>query len=156
VTGAVVHSILERTPEAVSRRLAEAPRASALLEIRADALRAGDIAGLVRRAGRPVVVAVRSAADGGSFDGSTEEKRTMLGAALTAGSAFVDVEWNGPLRDLADGPESARTILSHHGGTCDASGLTAAFDAMAATKAALIALSGLSGMSGMGGMRRTR
>ncbi len=136
MTGCVVHAILERTPEAVARRVVEAPGAAALLEIRADALRAGDVAGLVRRAGRAVVVAVRSPADCCSFDGSVEEKSTILGAALRAGCAFVDVEWDGPLRDLADGPESSRTILSHHGVTCDAPALTAVFEAMAATRAA--------------------
>ena len=131
----VVHSILEETPEAVARRLAESPPACALVEIRADGLRAGDVAGLVARAGRPVVVTVRSPEGGGSFDGSTEEKRAILYAALDAGSAFVDVEWDGPLRALAFGPQAPRTILSHHGAPCDASSLTALFDAMAGTKA---------------------
>jgi 3-dehydroquinate dehydratase/shikimate dehydrogenase len=140
VTRGVVHSILEATPEAVQRRLAAAPRASALVEIRADHLRAGDTAGLVRSADRPVVVAVRSKDDGGAFDGSTEEKLTILRAALDAGSAFVDVEWNGPLRSLADGKLGARTILSHHGAPCDASSLAVLFDAMAGTRAARLKL----------------
>jgi len=131
----VVHSILEDTPEGVSRRLATSPRASALVEIRADALRAGDVSGLVQRAGRPLVVAVRSLEDGGSFDGSTEEKKTILGAALGAGSAFVDVEWDGPLRAQAFGPWASRTILSHHGAACDASTLNPLFDEMSQTKA---------------------
>lgn len=135
MTGGVVHSIVEETPEAVARRLDESPAAAALVEIRADALRAADVAGLVRRAGRPVVITVRSPAHGGSFDGSTEEKAAILGAALDAGSAFVDVEWDGPLRALADGKQAARTILSHHGAPCDLGTLAALFDAMAGTKA---------------------
>ncbi len=140
MTRGVVHSILEEAPEAVARRLAEAPRAAALVELRADNLRAADVAGLVRLAGRAVVVTVRSTADGGSFDGSTEEKSTILRAALDAGSAFVDVEWNGPLRNLADGKHAARTILSHHGASCDSASLTLLFDAMAGTKAGLLKL----------------
>ena len=135
MTRGVVHSILEETPEAMERRLAESPQACALVEIRADSLRAGDVAGLVRLSGRPVVVTVRSPADGGTFDGSTEEKRRILQAALDAGSAFVDVEWNGPLRHFADGPQAARTILSDHGSPCDVSRLAVLFDAMAGTKA---------------------
>ena len=131
----VVHSIKEPTPEAVARRLAESPRACALVEIRADDLRAGDISGLVARAGRPVVVTLRSPEDGGSFDGSTEEKRVILDAALDAGCAYVDVEWDGPLRALAFGPHAPRTILSHHGAPCDVSSLALLFDAMAETKA---------------------
>jgi 3-dehydroquinate dehydratase/shikimate dehydrogenase len=131
----VVHSILEETPERVARRLDASPQACALVEIRADALRAGDVAGLVRRAGRPVVVAVREAAAGGSFDGSAAEKAAILGAALDAGAAFVDIEWDGPLRASAFGSWGSRTILSHHGAACDPSTLTALYDAMSETKA---------------------
>ncbi len=130
MTRGVVDSILESTPEAVARRLEQSPRACALLEIRADELRAGDVSGLVARAGRPVVVTVRAPADGGSFDGSAEEKRGILISALDAGCAFVDVEWNGPLRSWAFGPQGPRTILSHHGAACDASTLNALFDEM--------------------------
>ena len=138
MTRGVVHSILEVTPEAAERRLAESPPACVGVEIRADSLRAADVAGLVRRSGMPVVVTVRSPVDGGSFDGSTEEKHGILQAALDAGSAFVDVEWNGPLRHFASGPRAARTILSHHGSPCDVSSLAALFEAMAWTKAALL------------------
>ena len=136
----VVHSILEETPETVQRRLVESPRACALIEIRADSLRAADVAGLVRWVGRPVVVTVRSTEDGGAFDGSTEEKTTILRAALDAGAAYVDVEWNGPLRKLADGPFGARTILSHHGAPCDPSSLAVLFEAMAGSRAGLLKL----------------
>jgi 3-dehydroquinate dehydratase/shikimate dehydrogenase len=136
----VVHSILEESPEGVERRIVESPRACALIEIRADSLRAGDVAGLVRRAGRPAVVTVRSTEDGGAFDGSTEEKTTILRAALDSGAAFIDVEWNGPLRSLAEGPLAERTILSHHGATCDPLGLGVVFDAMAGSRAALLKL----------------
>jgi len=134
----VVHSILEETPERVARRLDATPHRCALVEIRADGLRAGDVAGLVRRAGRPVAVAVRSEDDGGSFDGSVEEKAAILAAALDAGAAFVDVEWDGPLRAFALGPRASRTILSHHGASCNASTLAALYDAMSGTKASLL------------------
>jgi 3-dehydroquinate dehydratase/shikimate dehydrogenase len=119
----------------VARCLDEAPPACALIELRADHLRAADVAGLARIAGRPVVVTVRGKQDGGAFDGSTEEKKAILIAALRAGAAFVDVEWDGPLRDWADGPQAARTILSHHGAACDGPALKSLFAAMAGTKA---------------------
>ena len=131
----VVHSIRDATPEGVLRLLDEAPPACGLVEIRADDLRAGDVSGLVRRAGRPVVVTVRAVSDGGSFDGSAEEKRSILEAALRAGCAFVDVEWEGPLRDLAIGPLAPRTVLSHHGAPCDPAALLPLWSAMAATRA---------------------
>jgi 3-dehydroquinate dehydratase/shikimate dehydrogenase len=135
VSREVVHSVLEETPEAAARTLAAAPAASALIELRADHLRAGDVAGLVRRAGRAVIATVRTVEDGGRFDGSTEEKRAILHAALDAGAAFADIEWDGPLRDTAFGPHAARTILSHHGAPCDEPMLAALFGAMAGTKA---------------------
>ncbi len=134
--GVVVDSILESTPEAVARRLAASPRAAALVEIRADRLRALDVAGLIRRSERPVVATVRGPADGGSFDGSVEEKRAILEAALGAGAAFVDVEWEGPLRDLASGVHAPRTIVSHHGAPCASACLDGIYEGMAGTKAA--------------------
>jgi 3-dehydroquinate dehydratase/shikimate dehydrogenase len=136
VTGDIVHSILERTPEAALRAIEEAPAGAGLVEIRADALRTADVAGLVRRAGRPAVVTVRARADGGEFDGSTEEKRGILREALAAGAALVDVEWEGPLRELAFSRDASRTILSHHGGACATSALGRLYEAMAETKAA--------------------
>ncbi len=136
MSGTVVSSILEPTPERVVRRLEAVPARCELVEIRADALRAGDLSGIVRRAGPRAVVTVRTGSDGGSFDGSTEEKRTLLSAALSAGCGFVDVEWDGPLRDLAFGPESSRTILSHHGADCATAALLRLLREMAATKAA--------------------
>lgn len=136
MTGAVVHSLLEATPEAAARELASAPAACAFVELRADRLRAPDVGGLVRRAGRPVIVTVRSADDGGWFDGSAEEKRAILAGALEAGASFVDVEWNGPLRGDAGGAWASRVILSHHGAACDARTLVPLYDAMAASRAA--------------------
>src|SRR5258707_15594145 len=97
-------------------RLAETPAECAFAARGADRLGAGDVAGIVRRAGRPVIASVRTTEGGGAFDGSTEEKRAILTAALSAGAAFVDVEWDGPLRNLAFPSSADRVILSHHGG----------------------------------------
>ena len=72
---AIVTSILEATAPAVERRFAEVPPGSAFVEIRADRLRAPDVAALVARAPRPAIVAARVPADGGSFDGSAGERR---------------------------------------------------------------------------------
>jgi 3-dehydroquinate dehydratase/shikimate dehydrogenase len=132
----VVHSVFEKTPEAAARRLDEMPPECAAAELRADALRAADVAGIVRRAGRPVIATVRATEGGGAFDGSAEEKRAILTAALSSGAAFVDVEWDGPLRNLAFASQAGRVILSHHGARCDAASLFALLDEMAEAKAA--------------------
>ena len=135
MTAGIVHSVLEETAEAVERRLACIPQGAAYVEIRADRLRAGEVAGLVRRSPLPVIVAARTGPDGGAFDGSTEERRAILHAALGAGAALADVEWNGPLRDLALGADAPRVLLSHHGARCETSALYPLLAAMAETKA---------------------
>jgi 3-dehydroquinate dehydratase/shikimate dehydrogenase len=137
---AVVCSVLERDAGDASSRVSSAPSGCALVELRADRLRAGEVEGLVRRACRPVVVTVRATRDGGWFDGSEEERRRILTAALAAGAAFVDVEWSGPLADLASGPDARRVILSHHGAPCEGRRLLKIFEAMAATPAARLKL----------------
>lgn len=133
---AVVLSILETDPGAVRRRLEAAPRGCGIVEIRADRLRATEIGGLVGAAPVPAIVTVRRPEDGGTFDGSEEERRAILEAGLAAGAAWIDVEWNGPLASLADGPMADRVILSHHGGRCDPFRLRRLVAAMAGTRAA--------------------
>jgi 3-dehydroquinate dehydratase/shikimate dehydrogenase len=124
----VVHSVYEDTAEAAEGRLRGAPPACGMVEIRADRLRAQDVAGLVARAGRPVLVTVRRRSAG--------EQGAILDAALAAGAAFVDVEWEGPLRSRADGPDASRVVLSHHGSPCDEAALCSLLDAMAGSRAA--------------------
>lgn len=130
----LVVSVFEPTAEEAERVLRTVPSEAAGVEIRADRLRADEVAGLVRRAALPAIVTVRAAGDGGAFDGAVEERRAILLAGLTAGAAFVDVAWNGPLAALASGPEARRVVLSHHGARAD-HGLRALFDAMTAVPA---------------------
>ena len=70
-------------PEAALDRIRSLPRACALVEIRADRLRPGDVREVVREARRPVLVTARRACDGGLFTGSESERRTLLDSALT-------------------------------------------------------------------------
>jgi 3-dehydroquinate dehydratase/shikimate dehydrogenase len=130
--GTIVTSILEDGPEATERRFSDVPAASALIEIRADRLRAEETAGLVRRAPRPTIVAVRQRRDAGRFEGSDEERREILRSALAAGAAFVDVEWDGALAGLAAEAGPERVVISHHGGPCTAAALARVYDALTA------------------------
>jgi len=132
VSGSIVVSLLEASAPQVAARLRALPGGTARVEIRADALGAGDVEALVRAAPLPAIVTVREPKDGGSFAGTPERKRAILSAALRAGAFAVDVEWDGPLRDLAFGPEASRVIVSHHGAPCTAAALDALFDRMAA------------------------
>ena len=132
MSGSIVVSLLEASAPQVAARLRALPGGTARVEIRADALGAGDVEALVRAAPLPAIVTVREPKDGGSFAGTPERKRAILSAALRAGAFAVDVEWDGPLRDLAFGPEASRVIVSHHGAPCTAAALDALFDRMAA------------------------
>jgi len=114
----VVCSVLERDVAATWDRLERAPRGCALVEIRADHLRPEEIAAVVGRTERPLVVTVRRREDGGAFDGSEEERRKGLLAALAAGAAWIDVEADRSLADLARGEHASRVIVSRHGVAC--------------------------------------
>jgi 3-dehydroquinate dehydratase/shikimate dehydrogenase len=113
----VIGSVLPENAEHALAALARAPAACALVELRADRLRPADIAGVVRRSGRPLVVTVRRVDDGGRFEGSEEERSGALEAALAAGAAFVDLEWNRPVVMHLERARG-RTILSDHGTPC--------------------------------------
>jgi shikimate dehydrogenase len=132
----VVPSILETDIGAAVRALDAIPPGCALVELRADRLRAGEIGPFVDRSPLPVIVTVKERGSGGHFDGSTEERRAILEAGLGAGAAFVDVEWRGSLFDLALGPSAGRVVLSDHGSPCDPAALRATYRAMASTPAA--------------------
>jgi len=127
----VICSVLEADADASSTRIEEAPGGCALVELRADCLRAAEVEGLVRRAGRALIVTARARRDGGRFDGSEEERRELLARALLAGARYVDVEWGGPAAHLARGNDAARVVLSQHGAPCASAALLPLLDDMA-------------------------
>jgi len=115
----VVCSVLPERSEDAAGMIERAPAGCGLVELRADRLRADEITRLVRGTPRPLIVTQRRRDDGGSFEGSEEERESALGAALDAGAAFVDLEWDRPVAALAARPRArGRTILSHHGVPC--------------------------------------
>lgn len=84
------------------------PRVDAV-ELRLDLHPGVDVAGFVARAGRPVVVAVRRARDGGRFAGTEEERGRLLARAAPA--AYVDIEVDA---DPALAPAGPRRVVSCH------------------------------------------
>jgi 3-dehydroquinate dehydratase/shikimate dehydrogenase len=136
----VVCSVLERCAAETERRLARVPSACGLVEIRADHLPISDVEGLVRGCGRPVIVTVRGAEDGGEFSGSPDERRRIMAAALDGGARFIDVELDGPLAELADGDDAERVILSHHGAECSGAALAETYRRLASHGAAVLKL----------------
>ena len=134
----IVCTILERDLASARLRLERAHPGAGIIEIRADHLTAPEVAVLLEMDPRPAIVTVRRQADGGGFEGTEGERRTILQAALAAGAHFIDVEWEGSLMDLVSGEEASRVILSHHGGPCTFPELRERAERMAAFPAALL------------------
>ena len=91
-----------------------------MVEIRLDGVEALDLAAALSGRRRPVVATCRPAWEGGRFDGSEEERASILEQALADGAEFVDVEWRAlkgaqgqRFRRIVQ-RDPARIILSSH------------------------------------------
>ncbi len=133
--GIVVASIRAREKARWQEALAAVPAGVGLVELRADDLDEEQIRACVRDAGRDLIVTVRRREDGGGYDGPEAVRRRRLEAALEAGAAWIDVELDRGLKELASGPGASRTILSHHGGDCEPAQLRRIVEEMAETTA---------------------
>jgi 3-dehydroquinate dehydratase type I len=104
VTGDTVAALIAARDAAV---------AGDLVEVRLDGVRNVDVAAVLAGRKKPVIVTCRAAFEGGRFDGSEDERRTILGRALDLGAEFVDVEWQAGFTDLV-ARDPARVVLSWH------------------------------------------
>jgi 3-dehydroquinate dehydratase/shikimate dehydrogenase len=132
-TPVVIGSVLEDSAEATVRRIDALHPGCGLVEVRADRLTTTGIAEILGRVDRPVLVTIRRRDGGGQFDGSEEERSTLLEGALAAGARLVDVEWGTAPADLADENRADRVVLSHHGGPCTQDRLTELYHSMASS-----------------------
>jgi 3-dehydroquinate dehydratase / shikimate dehydrogenase len=96
------------------RRRRDAVRDADLVELRLDGVADPDVAGALAGRRLPAIVTCRPAWEGGRFAGSEEERRRILGEALTRGAEFVDVEWRAGFDDLVAQTEGRRIVLSSH------------------------------------------
>lgn len=92
-----------------------------MVELRLDGVANLDVARALSGRQLPAVVTCRAMWEGGNFDGSEEERRAILTAALNLGAEYVDVEWRAvegfttgvAFRDLVkQSPE--RIVVSSH------------------------------------------
>jgi len=121
----VVCSVLPGDVAQAKQGLSRAPNSCGLVELRADRLRAEEIEELVHGAERPLIVTVRRRGDGGSFDGSEEERERLILAALESGARFVDIECgSSPMAALSYHPTfGPQVLLSRHRAACEGAGL---------------------------------
>jgi 3-dehydroquinate dehydratase / shikimate dehydrogenase len=100
-----------------------------LVEMRLDSVSDPDAAGALAGRRRPIIVTCRPAWEGGSFKGSEDERRRILGDALTLGAEYVDIESRARFDDLVSRNNGRGIVLSHHdftGAPADLPGLVRA------------------------------
>ncbi len=86
-----------------------------LIELRLDQVRAPDVAAALANRRTPVVVTCRAGWEGGGFNGSEAERRTILERALELGAEYVDVEFRaGFTRELIASTGGKRIVVSAH------------------------------------------
>jgi 3-dehydroquinate dehydratase/shikimate dehydrogenase len=92
-----------------------------MVELRLDGVAHLDVARALQGRRVPAVVTCRAMWEGGRFDGSEEERRTILARALDLGAEFVDIEWRAleglstsvSFKDLLD-QRPERIVVSSH------------------------------------------
>ena len=87
--------------------------AADMVELRLDGVSNPDVRGALQDRRLPVIVTCRAKWEGGRFEGSEEERRSILEQALAAGAEFVDVEWLAGFTDLI-ARDPRRIVLSSH------------------------------------------
>ena len=102
--------------DALARQVLRQAKLADLLELRLD--RIGDpgearLRALIRDARKPVIVAVHGPEAFGSFEGSLDERISILKTAALAGASFVDVDWRFSL-EAGEMPGRCHRIVSRH------------------------------------------
>ena len=126
------------TLEELEEARIRAERDADLVELRLDGLRTIDVRAAIAGRARPVIVTCRPPWEGGRFDGSEEERRRILTAAVASDAEYVDLEWRAGFDDLIRSRRGRGIVLSAH----DLDGMPADLEArlrvMAATGAEVI------------------
>jgi len=110
--------IVSLTPEVSEDPLeavARPPEGASIIEVRADLFPGIDLRAAIRACPLPVLVTLRSSAEGGKGPTDPDERRVALEAAHEAGAALIDLEFErdgGLIRALGLAPE--RVVLSWH------------------------------------------
>ena len=84
-----------------------------LVELRLDGVRDMDVARALAGRRTPVLVTCRAGWEGGSFDGSEDERLSVLAEAVRLGAEYVDVEWKADRARFAE-RGTTKLVISHH------------------------------------------
>ncbi|RLE28128.1 MAG: hypothetical protein DRJ65_00550 [Acidobacteria bacterium] len=110
ITSLTSHSSID-----LSEQLQNPPEGADVIEIRLDLFPGANIGALVAASPLPVLVTVRSQAEGGRGPDASEYRGPLLKAAIEGGAHLIDLEWARDRKmvdDLGLSPE--RVVLSWH------------------------------------------
>jgi len=96
------------------RRRRDAVAHADLVELRLDTVTNPDVAGALADRRIPVLVTCRPRWEGGGFDGSEEERKSVLQRASALGAEFIDVEWRAGFQDLIAARGGRGVVVSAH------------------------------------------
>lgn len=128
-------SLLPSSKEELWQRLPEC-NAADIIEIRLDHLGTDvDLLHVRQLTPKPLIVTVRSKAQGGFWEGTEKELLDVFRKAIAAGADYIDLEWKsaGMLNEL-NSDTKTRIILSHHSPENNLSRLTSVFHEMLKTR----------------------
>ena len=99
--------------------MAEASRFADIIELRIDYMKQPDLKSLLERRTKPVIVTNRPVREGGKFEGTEEDRLSLLKLAIKLQADYVDVEHDSiqKLRDntaINTTDNKTRLIVSYH------------------------------------------
>lgn len=108
--------IIANTVDDVLLDMAEASKFADIIELRLDYIKNPDLRRILERRSRPVIVTNRPVREGGKFDGSEEERISLLKLAIRLQADFVDIEHDSIqyIRRNTDHRVTTKIIVSYH------------------------------------------
>jgi 3-dehydroquinate dehydratase / shikimate dehydrogenase len=107
-------TVFGRDTDAIRQARTAAEADADLVELRLDFMERPDPAGALADRQKPAVVTCRPLREGGTFDGTEEERLRILHDAHTLGAEFIDVEWDAVPRTIVEARRGRGVIVSRH------------------------------------------
>jgi 3-dehydroquinate dehydratase/shikimate dehydrogenase len=110
----IIASVLAPTNEEMIGAIRGSTEGADIIELRVDGVREPDLERLRKETGKRLILTCRSPAEGGFFQGTENERLSLLERALEIDFDYVDVEMAVWAQELKNVASVAKLILSHH------------------------------------------